>query len=293
MMGMKYFMKTFFLSTVSLLLLASCGGENASAQDTTVDYSNWINLTKGMEYREIDAPQKSPVGDSKISILRFERRLFDFNIFSATKYDSIPRDLHTWADTFDLNVVFNAGMYNLSKPLSSRAYLKSGSHLNNGTLIENFNLMMAMSPTVKHREEVEILDLTCENFNEMNHEFNSYAQGLRMIDCNGSPMYWKKKIQSCSMLIAAEGEDGKFYLIFCRSPYTHNQMIDFMIGMPYKLRNAIYLEGGPETSLLIDVNGHCIEKIGSWVSDTWESDTNHHFWPLPNVVGVKKRTESN
>ena len=269
-------------------MLSSCGGGKASAQDTVVDYTNWTPLTRGMEYREMTAPIKSSIGDSKISILRMERGLFDFNIFSATKFDSIPRDLHNWADTFDLNVVFNAGMYNLSKPLKSRAYLKTGGHINNGTVIENFNLMLAMSPTVKKRDNVEILDLTCENFNEMNHEFNSYAQGLRMIDCNGSPMFWKKKIQSCSMLIAAEGEDGKFYLIFCRSPYTHNQMIQFMVDMPYGLRNAIYLEGGPETSLLIDVNGHCIEKVGSWVSTTWERDDNNHFWRLPNVVGVKK-----
>ncbi len=281
-------MKTLLLCLLMLLVLTACGGGKASAQDTTIDYSNWVTLTKGMEYREIDAPTKSFIGDSKISILRMDRNLFDFNLFSATKYDSLPRDLHAWADTFQLNVVFNAGMYSLTKPLSSRAYLKSESHVNNGSLLENFNLMLAMNPTVKHRNEVEILDLTCENFNEMNGQFGSYAQGLRMIDCNGSPMYWKKKIQSCSMIIAAEGGDGKFYLIFCRSPYTHNQMIDFMVGMPYHLRNAIYLEGGPETSLLIDVNGHCIEKVGSWVSDTWESDSNNHFWRLPNVVGVKK-----
>ena len=282
-------MKTLIVSLFLLVLLSSCGGGKASAQDVErVDYSNWTNLTKGMEYREIDAPVKSFIGDSKISILRMKGELFDFNIFSATKYDSLPRDVHTWADTFHLNVAFNAGMYSLSKPLSSRAYLKSGDHVNNGTILENFNLMLAMNPRVKQRDEVEILDLTCENFTEMNDQFGAYAQGLRMIDCNGSPMYWKKKIQSCSMLIAAEGEDGNFYLIFCRSPYTHNQMIDFMIGMPYKLRNAIYLEGGPETSLLIDVNGHCIEKVGSWVSDTWESDANNHFWRLPNIVGVKK-----
>lgn len=281
-------MKSLFFLLITISLLSSCGGGKASAQDTVVDYTNWTSLTKGMEYREMTAPLKSSIGDSKISILRMDRGLFDFNIFSATKFDSIPRDLHNWADTFDLNVVFNAGMYNLSKPLKSRAYLKTGGHINNGTVIENFNLMLAMGPTVKKRDNVEILDLTCENFNEMNHEFNSYAQGLRMIDCNGGPMFWKKKIQSCSMLIAAEGEDGKFYLIFCRSPYTHNQMIQFMVDMPYGLRNAIYLEGGPETSLLIDVNGHCIEKVGSWVSTTWERDDNNHFWRLPNVVGVKK-----
>ncbi len=281
-------MKSLFFLLITISLLSSCGGGKASAQDTVVDYTNWTSLTKGMEYREMTAPIKSSIGDSKISILRMDRGLFDFDIFSATKFDSIPRDLHNWADTFDLNVVFNAGMYNLSKPLKSRAYLKTGGHINNGTVIENFNLMLAMGPTVKKRDNVEILDLTCENFNEMNHEFNSYAQGLRMIDCNGGPMFWKKKIQSCSMLIAAEGEDGKFYLIFCRSPYTHNQMIQFMVDMPYGLRNAIYLEGGPETSLLVDVNGHCIEKVGSWVSTTWERDDNNHFWRLPNVVGVKK-----
>jgi hypothetical protein len=104
-------------------------------------------------------------------------------------------------------------------------------------------------------------------------------------------MFWKKKIQSCSMIIAAEGTDNKFYIIFCRSPYTHNQMIEFMLKMPYGIRNAIYLEGGPETSLFIDVNGHRIQKVGSWVSDTWESDENNHFWSLPNVVGVKSRSQ--
>jgi hypothetical protein len=38
-----------------------------------------------------------------------------------------------------------------------------------------------------------------------------------------------------------------------------------------------------------DVNGHHIEKVGSWVSTTWESDANKHFWPLPNIVAVRSR----
>jgi hypothetical protein len=66
-------------------------------------------------------------------------------------------------------------------------------------------------------------------------------------------------------------------------------MIGFMTAMPYGLHDAIYLEGGPETSLLIDVNDHCIEKVGSWVSTTWERDDNNHFWRLPNIVGVRKK----
>jgi len=272
-----------------LFLFSACSYSQQEAEKPTPDYSDWVELTKGMEYREIDAPKKSFIGDSKISILRMDSQHFHFDLYTATQYDSVPRDLHTWADTFDLLVAFNAGMYNLARPLQSRAYLKSGAHLNNGKILENFNLMLALGPKPNsQRSNIEVLDLTCANWEQEQQNFSGFAQGLRMIDCNGNPMNWQKKVQSCSMLVAAEDQKGWFYLIFTRSPYTHNQMIGFMTEMPYGLHDAIYLEGGPETSLLIDVNGHCIEKVGSWVSTTWERNDNNHFWRLPNIVGVHK-----
>lgn len=282
-------MSRFLCFTGILLLFSACSYSQQENEKPTPDYSQWVELTKGMEYREIDAPKKSFIGDSKISILRMDPQLFHFDLYTATQFDSVPRDLHTWADTFDLLVAFNAGMYNLARPLQSRAYLKSGAHLNNGKLLENFNLMLALGPKPNsQRSNIEVLDLTCANWEQEQQNFSGFAQGLRMIDCNGNPMNWQKKVQSCSMLIAAEDEKGWFYLIFTRSPYTHNQMIGFMTEMPYGLHDAIYLEGGPETSLLIDVNGHCIEKVGSWVSTTWERNDNNHFWRLPNIVGVHR-----
>ena len=282
-------MSRFLCFSGILLLFSACSYSQQENEKPTPDYSQWVELTKGMEYREIDAPKKSFIGDSKISILRMDPQHFHFDLYTATQFDSVPRDLHTWADTFDLLVAFNAGMYNLARPLQSRAYLKSGAHLNNGKLLENFNLMLALGPKPNsQRSNIEVLDLTCANWEQEQQNFSGFAQGLRMIDCNGNAMNWQKKVQSCSMLIAAEDEKGWFYLIFTRSPYTHNQMIGFMTQMPYGLHDAIYLEGGPETSLLIDVNGHCIEKVGSWVSTTWERNDNNHFWRLPNIIGVHK-----
>ena len=282
-------MSRFICFSGILLLFSACSYSQQENEKPTPDYSQWVELTKGMEYREIDAPKKSFIGDSKISILRMDPQHFHFDLYTATQYDSVPRDLHTWADTFDVLVAFNAGMYNLARPLQSRAYLKSGAHLNNGKLLENFNLMLALGPKPNsQRSNIEVLDLTCANWEQEQQNFSGFAQGLRMIDCNGNAMNWQKKVQSCSMLIAAEDEKGWFYLIFTRSPYTHNQMIGFMTQMPYGLHDAIYLEGGPETSLLIDVNGHCIEKVGSWVSTTWERNDNNHFWRLPNIIGVHK-----
>jgi hypothetical protein len=56
---------------------------------------------------------------------------------------------------------------------------------------------------------------------------------------------------------------------------------------PMKLINAIYMEGGPETSLFVNVGETQIEKVGSYVSQTYENDANDHFWKLPNVIGIR------
>lgn len=263
-------------------------GFSLAQELVTIDYSKWTILTPGIDYIEQAAPLRSKIGDSKLSILRIDPLQFQFEIHAATNYDSISRDVYKWADSFKLNIVFNASMYDLRKPLVSRGYLKVGDHFNNSQLLPGWNSMIAVKNSQNMEQEIAILDLTCNKWESEKDNYFSFAQGIRMLDSNGNPMNWGK-VQSCSMLVAAEDPSGRFYLIFCRSPYTQNEMIQFMRQMPYKLRNGIYLEGGPETSLLIDINEHCIEKIGSWVSKVWEKDSNKNFWPLPNVIGVKFR----
>jgi hypothetical protein len=55
----------------------------------------------------------------------------------------------------------------LENPLQSRAYLKNGRHINNGQLLDNFNLMLALGPKAKRkRSNIEVLDLTCSNWEE-------------------------------------------------------------------------------------------------------------------------------
>ena len=279
-----------FWCLLAFLVFNACSDSKPHQQKEVPNYSNWTILTKGMEYREMTAPVQSFIGDSKLSILRLDPAQFHFDLLAASQHDSLPRTVVKWAQSFDLMVAFNAGMYEQAKPLQSRAYLQNGKHYNNPKLLEAFNLMLALGPKKGlNRSNIEVLDLSCSDWRQEKHCFKGFAQGLRMLDCNGQPTYWQKKIQSCSMLVAAEDNQGWFYLIFTRSPYTHNQMIDFMKQMPRGLHDAIYLEGGPEASLYINVNEHHIEKVGSWVSDTWETDDNKHFWPLPNIIGIRKK----
>ena len=87
------------------VFFTSCSNpKKRTVKEKKINYSNWVTLTDGMEYREVSAPIKSQIGDSKISILRFDRDFFEFDVFSATSVDSIPRSVHEWVDNFQLKV---------------------------------------------------------------------------------------------------------------------------------------------------------------------------------------------
>ncbi len=249
----------------------------------------WVTLAPGLQWCETAAPYESKVGDSKLTIVKIDPKKVDFELFSATNIDRKPRTALEWSDSFDLQVVFNAGMYDLSKPLTSRGYLKAHGHINQAAIHPSFNAMLALHPTNNSSAPLAIFDLTCTPFTRFKQDYESYIQGLRMIDCAGQPIFWKKKQQSCSMLVAAQDDAGSFYLLFSRSPYTHNEFIRMMLKLPFPINTAIYLEGGPETSLFVNLHHMQLHNVGSYVSSTYETDANCTFWPLPNVVGIRMK----
>jgi hypothetical protein len=249
------------------------------------DYT-FRSIGKGIELCETDAPLKSVVNDSKLTILRIEPSLFEFELKAYTEIGQ-KRTVKEWADTFDFDIVLNAGMYELSDGKTSRGFLKNFNHYNNPTFRENYNSMIAFNPIDTLETPFKVLDLECENWHEIKDDYQTFAQGLRMIDCNHGLIGWNKRKQSCSMLVTAMDPLHRVYFIFTRSPYTHNEMIQFMSSMPFELYNAIYMEGGPETSLYVKTDELTIEKMGSYVSETYEKDTNESFWKLPNVIGIR------
>lgn len=263
-------------------------GQTSIEDSVKIQQPNYTfkSIGKGIEYCETDAPLKSVVNDSKLTIVRIEPSFFDFELMVYTE-NGQKRTVKEWADTFDFDIVLNAGMYELSDGKTSRGYLKNYQHHNNPTLRENYNSMIALNPVDTLETPFKVLDLECENWHEIKDDYHSFAQGLRMIDCNQGLIGWNKRKQSCSMLVTAMDPLHRIYFIFTRSPYTHNEMIQFMSSMPFELYNAIYMEGGPETSLYVKTEEMTIEKIGSYVSESYEKDSNNTFWKLPNVIGIK------
>lgn len=253
-------------------------------------HNQWVQLENGLEYIEKDASTKARVGDSRISVLKINPEKFKFELLSASQFDSTSLCVNDWAEKFNLSVVINAGMYDLKRQLSSKGLLQNNlEYANNGKLYEGYNMMIAFNPLKEGLPEFDIIDLKCTDFSTVQRNYASLAQGMRMIDCSGNPMSWNKNPQWCSQLIVAKDKHQFIYFIFTRSPYSHNEMIDFMVNFEEPLLNAIYMEGGPQTSLFIDTKSDRIEKLGSYVSKTYATDKNSEFWGLPNVIGIRKK----
>jgi hypothetical protein len=170
--------------------------------------------------------------------------------------------------------------------------LKGEKHTNRADIHPNYKTMIAFNPKDSLENPFTVCDLDCDSFASVKNKYNCLAQGLRMLDCNSEPIGWNKRKQYCSQLITTIDDLGNVYLIFVRSPYLHNEMIAYMREMKLNLYNAIYMEGGPQTSLYVDIQKDGkelfhMEKIGSYVSETYPNDKNDHFWKLPNVIGMK------
>lgn len=256
----------------------------------------WQNIIPGLDFCETMAPRKSKINDSKITILKLNPEFFDFHLMMATEHNVNPLNAKEWADSFDLDIVLNAGMYDLNNHIRSKGFLKNEKHTNNTERLPNYNSVIAFKPKNKLDKRFTICDLECDSFSTVQKRFHCLAQGLRMLDCNSEPIAWNKRKQYCSQLITTIDDLGNVYLIFVRSPYLHNEMISYMKQMKLNLYNAIYMEGGPQTSLYVDIKKDGkqlfhLEKIGSYVSDTYPNDNNNHYWKLPNVIGMKLKKE--
>jgi hypothetical protein len=270
-----------------LFLLITVGSK---AQSSWITEIPWKNLMDGLQYAELDAPEKSVVNDSKLSILKIDVRKLEFEFLTASEHGQGARTAPDWAEEFDQNVIINAGMYKYNKAQSNKGFMKNYNHVNNPVKSGYYNAILAMHPKDSKKPPFEIIDITRQPWEKVQHQYHSLCQGMRMIGSEGEGMeFTKRPDQSCSMILTATDVQGNLYVIFTRSPYTHLKMISFLKGLPVDIRTTVYLEGGPETSLYINTGDTVIAKYGSYVSNTCDNDDNDHFRKIPNVIALRKK----
>lgn len=257
----------------------------------------WKELNKGFFMAEIPLPEKSSHGDSKATVIKIDPKAYKFHLTCTTEEeDGEKKTAEQWAKEKQFLLVVNAGMFDgvnargEEDAKTNRGLMINYKHKNNAKLNagKTQKAVLAFNPKNSNVPPVKIIDLLHEDWNYWKNQYHSYSQGLHLIDSKQQNCR-KKDNKKWSMIMVAVDKSGNLLFIFTRSPYTMYNHINNLLKLPLNLYNAMYLEGGPETSLYVSVNGTVVKKFGSYETDFNEDDNNDRFWLLPNIIGVTKK----
>ena len=274
---------TFFLFVNNIVV-----SQNDNQFDCLTKGELFTEFSKnGFVFLEVSTNKKSFKGNGMLSILKLNPKYFDFQLICKSQ-TKVLKSATQLIDSLNGNIIFNAGMYNLQDETSHQFFMKNFEHMNNPILSSNVNGIIAFNPSKDSIPKLQLFDLTMDNWDDIKKSYQSLVQGYRMIDCNGEPVFWNNRFQSCSMSVLAQDKENNVYFIFSRSPFTQNQMIENLLNLPFKLLNAIYLEGGSRANFILSSEQYDIRKVGSYVSNYNPNDNNQTYYPFPNFIVLTK-----
>jgi len=265
-----------FLLGLSLLVVVASDGE-----------AHWKNLEAGLEFGEFAAGQKSEIGDSRVRILRINPARFELVLLNASANSS--DDLMTakeWSQHHGLVAAINASMYQKDYK-TSVSLMKTRQHTNNPTLTRN-KTILAFDRLTNDVPEALIIDRQCDDFSTLRKKYGTFVQSIRMISCKGENV-WSKQPEKWSTAAIAMDKARNILFIHVSSPYTMYDLINILKKLPLKIDRAMYSEGGPESQLFIKTETFESEFAGRLKSETTNKRQLNIAWPIPNVVGIKRK----
>ncbi len=122
----------------------------------------------------------------------------------------------------------------------------------------------------------------------MRQRFGSVLQARKLlIDCAGHPTDWRSHRYSAAAI--GVNRDGWAVFVHSRTPYRMAILARMLAEPALGIRGLVYMEGGPEASLIVRHGEARVSEMGSWEDGFNPNDDNHVFWDLPNVIGFAPR----
>ncbi len=259
---------------------------------TTEAYGAWTPLAPGMELGTFVANKPSAVGDSRITILRIDPKLWEL-VLIGRSWDSESKNqtARDWCKGHELTAAINAGMFG-SDHTTHVGYLCTKEHVNSSH-VNKYKSVAAFDPKEgKELPAFRVFDLddSSTTMDTILGDFSSVVQNLRLIKRLGENR-WSQQDKMWSEAALGEDSSGRILFIFSRSPFT---MYDFnreLLSIGIGLVAAQHLEGGPEAQLFLQIGTTTVDMFGSYETSFNENDENVAAWTIPNVFGVRPKTQ--
>jgi len=247
--------------------------------------SLWRSLAPGLDVGEFQAPTLSPVGDSRIRVLRIDPRRFALRLLSASR-EGHARSARTWCRDFGLVAAVNASMFQ-EDGRTSVSLLRGPDHVNNAHVSRD-KTVLVFDPVDSADAPVRMLDRECDDFDAWLPRYRSHVQSIRMISCTGRNV-WSQQPRRWSAAAVGLDRSGRVLFIHARSPYSTHDLIDHLQQLPLEIDRCMYVEGGPEAQVFAAVGDEEIEWVGSFQTGFFPDNSNRRAWPVPNVIAVTAR----
>jgi len=280
--------------TCLILVTAALVGFGLVSQNPTAQNISkqkpWIQLEPGLEFGAFISPDKSPVGDNLIRILKIDPSRFQFRLLNASASPGGERlSANQWAQKNGMVAAINASMYQADKR-TSVSLMKTFGHVNNSWFSKD-RALLVFDPKKRSLPQAQILDRDCQSVDQLRTLYHTLVQSIRMISCEGKNV-WEQQDKKWSTAAIGMNQTGDILFIHVRSPFSTHDLIDNLLKLPIQLKRAMYVEGGSEAQMYIHSGKNELEFVGSYSTGANETDTNSLAWPIPNVVGITRISSS-
>lgn len=234
--------------------------------------------------RELSGPETQD-GSSSVDLV-IDPAHFDFVLLCASNLGQPPKSPPEWARTHGLSAVINAGMYQ-KDGLASTGLLKTRGKVNNPRINNRFGAFFVFDPLEPGLPPVAILERPKQDLPPELPKYASVVQNYRMITSRGENL-WPLASESVTVASVAVDEEGRVHFLHSARPMPVHDFNETLLGLPVNLVTAMYVEGGPQAALYLNTPA----MTGGWggsFREAFRTGGDSSFWPLPNVLGIKKK----
>lgn len=218
-------------------------------------------------------------GEPCVEVVRADLRALSLRVLRSDSHE--PRTAPAWTEDFRLAAVTNAGMFHESgQPVG--LIVDHGAAT--GTDNPKMSGYLAWDPVAPGDPPAVIAGKDCPDFDlaALRRRYRSLIQSYRLLGCDGHALPWQDPKHYSAAAIGLD-RAGHVVLLHARAAFTMAELATALAA--HDLTGALFLEGGPEASLVAG----SLARVGSFETGFVENDDNRAFWNLPNVIALARR----
>jgi hypothetical protein len=244
--------------------------------------SPFAALEPGLELALLPGPPASE-GDGLIAVVRIDPARFKLELLNASAPgEGRPRSVREWAFRAGASAAINASLYQ-EDWRTAVGLMRSRGHVNHARVSKD-RAVLAFDPLGPGVPPVRIIDRDCEELEPAGRPYAGLVQSIRMVSCQRVGVWAPSERRFSTAAVGVDGA-GRLLFIHARSPWPVHELVAALLAAPIDLRQAMYVEGGPEAQLYVRGGGTELSRVGA---SEHGIDLGANL-PVPNVVAVVRR----